>query len=57
MTSPLAVPETLLKRYVLDVPVEYNQWNYWNFDIKWSELDAYNQLIPRKVVVKHNGKK
>jgi hypothetical protein len=29
----------------------------WNFDIQWSELDAYNQLIPRKVVVKHNGKK
>lgn len=56
MSSPLAVPETLLKRYVLDVPVAYNQWNDWNFDIQWSELDANNQLIPGKVVVKHNGK-
>ena len=56
MTSPLAVPETLLKRYVLDVPVVYNQWNDWNFDIQWSELDANDQLIPGKVVVKHNGK-
>ncbi len=33
-----------------------SQWNDWNFDIQWSELDANNQLIPGKVVVKHNGK-
>jgi hypothetical protein len=35
-----------LKRYVLDVPVAYNQWNDWNFDIQWSKLDTNNQLIP-----------
>lgn len=55
LSSPLAVPETALKRYVLDVPVTFNQWNNWNFDIKWSQLDVNNQLIPGQIVVKHNG--
>ena len=56
LSSPLAVPEAILNRYVLDVPVTYDQWNNWNFDIQWSQLDANNQLIPGLIVVKHNDK-
>lgn len=56
LSSPSAVPETILNRYVLDVPVTYDQWNNWNFDIQWSQLDANNQLIPGLIVVKHNDK-
>lgn len=56
LTSPTAVPETILKRYVLDVPVTFDQWNNWNFDIKWSQLDSHNQLIPGLIVVKYNDK-
>ena len=56
LSSPLAIPETILNRYVLDVPVTYDQWNNWNFDIQWSQLDANNQLIPGLIVVKHNDK-
>lgn len=56
LSSPSAVPETILKRYVLDVPVTFDQWNNWNFDIKWSQLDSNNQLIPGLIVVKHNDK-
>ncbi|MNV93672.1 hypothetical protein D3C71_1883880 [compost metagenome] len=41
---------------MLDVPVTYDQWNNWNFDIQWSQLDANNQLIPGLIVVKHNDK-
>ena len=55
LTSPLAVPETVLKRYVLDVPVTFNQWNNWNFDITWSQLDENNQLIPGRIIVKYNN--
>lgn len=56
LSSPLAVPETVLKRYVLDVPVNYDQWHNWNFDIQWSQLDAHQQVIPGLIVVKHNDK-
>lgn len=56
LSSPSAVPETILKRYVLDAPVTFDQWNNWNFDIKWSQLDSNNQLIPGLIVVKHNDK-
>ena len=55
LSSPSAVPETVLKRYVLDVPVTFNQWHNWNFDIKWSQLDENNQLIPGQIIVKHNN--
>ena len=49
-------PVTKLDRIPIDVPIAYDRWNDWVFDITWSRLLPDGTVSPGLVVVTLNGK-
>lgn len=48
-------PDTAVTRYPINVPIAYDRWNDWVFDIIWSRRLADGTVTPGLVVVTLNG--